>query len=76
LQSVSVVRFIGQLSAYTVPENRQEVKTMLNWIRYRILMRRLRGEIARVVNGEKPNRTPEKIKSPSVTACKACGSIV
>ncbi len=49
---------------------------MLNWIRYRILMHRLRGEIALVVNEERMNRTPEKIKSTSVTACKACGSIV
>lgn len=49
---------------------------MLNRIRYRILMHRLRGEIALVVRGEKTNRTPEKRKSPSITACKACGSIV
>ncbi len=49
---------------------------MMNWIRYRILMHRLRGEIALVVRGKKTVPTAEKRKSPYATACKACGSIV
>lgn len=49
---------------------------MMEWIRYRILMRRLRSEIALVVNEGKKSRASEKIKSFSATACKAYGSIV
>ena len=49
---------------------------MLNQLRYRFLMRRLRKEIARTVNGKQRTRRDEKIKSAALTACKACGSIV
>lgn len=49
---------------------------MLNRIRYRILMRRLRGEIARLVNDDRKDPFPEKQKTAVVTACKALGSIV
>jgi len=48
---------------------------MIEWIRYRMLMRRLRGEIAHVVNDEQKPRRAEKRKT-GMTACKACGSIV
>ena len=51
---------------------------MIEWIRYRILMRRLRGEIACLAQDRKREQTgfaPEKSKS-SLTACNACGSIV
>ncbi len=52
---------------------------MLNRIRYRVLMRRLRAEIADVVGAEPkafPKPRAEKVKTPVVTACKACGNIV
>ena len=52
---------------------------MLTWIQYRILMRRLRTEIADTVSGKKAdakNPRMQKIKTPAVTACKACGNIV
>ena len=52
---------------------------MIDWIRYRFLMRRLRGEIARTVRSGSicaPKPRPERRKSTLVTACKACGSIV
>ena len=52
---------------------------MIEWIRYRFLMRRLRGEIARTVrsgSGCAPEQRPERRKSSFPTACKACGSIV
>ena len=49
---------------------------MLERIRYRLLMRRLRREIALIVNEIEEPRTVEKIKSPFVTACNACGNIV
>jgi hypothetical protein len=42
-------------------------------------MRRLREEIADTVNGKKADvKKPcmQKIKTPAVTACKACGNIV
>ena len=49
---------------------------MLNQIRYRLLMRQLRREIAAVVKEDQADKGTEKIKSRLVTACKACGSIV
>lgn len=49
---------------------------MIEWIRYHMLMRRLRGEISRTVNGERNAMPAEKTKTAVVTACKACGSIV
>ncbi len=51
---------------------------MLEQIRYRILMLRLRGEIARLVREEdRPESArAEKYKTAPVNACKACGSIV
>ena len=51
---------------------------MLNRIRYRILMMRLRGEIADLVRkGEQPDTPKAEIcKTARVNACKACGSIV
>ena len=52
---------------------------MMEQIRYRLLMLRLRGEIARTVadsaKGSAGQRRESK-KSSGVTACKACGSIV
>ncbi|MBQ1820641.1 MAG: hypothetical protein II117_03455 [Clostridia bacterium] len=51
---------------------------MMEWIRYRMLMRRLRGEIAVLTIGQRKKAsgtTAEAIKS-AATACKACGSIV
>ena len=48
---------------------------MIEWIRYRMLMRRLRGEIADAVNGGRQPRRAEKRKT-AATACKPCGSIV
>ena len=48
---------------------------MMEWIRYRLLMRRLRGEIARVVGKGEPARA-ENRKTAVMTACKAYGSIV
>jgi hypothetical protein len=52
---------------------------MTEWIRYRFLMRRLRGEIARFVDRDRKQtkkQNAEKEKRAVVTACKACGSIV
>ena len=49
---------------------------MLNWIRYKLLMRRLRSEIAEVVAREKTNPRAENSKSAFMTACKAYGNIV
>lgn len=51
---------------------------MLNRILYRILMLRLRGEIARLVREEEQPEAAraEKYKTARVNACKACGSIV
>ena len=49
---------------------------MIEQIRYRFLMRRLRKEIARTVNGSQRTRRDEKIKTAVLTACKAYGSIV
>ena len=49
---------------------------MIEWIRYRFLMRRLRGEIAQLVSEEQQAICSKKIKTAAVTACKACGSIV
>lgn len=50
---------------------------MLEWIRYHILMRRLRGEIAGLVNDSAQTRErAEKCKTVGPNACKACGSIV
>ncbi len=49
---------------------------MIERIRYRLLMRRLRGEIAEVVSGKRGTRRAEKMKTAALTACKACGSIV
>lgn len=58
---------------------KQEGFIMLTWIRYRLLMHNLRGEIALLVNDKKASpqkRNTEKMKTPVATACKACGSIV
>ncbi len=49
---------------------------MIERIRYRFLMRRLRKEIAHTVSGKPHVRQDEKIKSTVLTACKAYGSIV
>lgn len=52
---------------------------MLERIRYRLLMYRLRGEIARFARGEthtETRRNTEKMKTVAAPACKACGSIV
>lgn len=49
---------------------------MMDWIRYRMLMRRLRGEIAVVVNGKQKPQRAEKMKTAGLTACKPCESIV
>lgn len=52
---------------------------MLEQIRYRLLMMKLRGEIARLVRVEASpgaERNAEKMKTVTVPACKACGSIV
>ena len=49
---------------------------MMNWIRYRILMRRLRAEIGELVRDGDAGHAEQKIKSPFVTACNACGNIV
>ena len=50
---------------------------MIDRIRYRFLMRRLRGEIARFVTHEaKIPERKEKCKTVRPNACKACGSIV
>ncbi len=49
---------------------------MMERIRYRFLMRQLRKEIAKTVNGKQPSRRDEKIKTAVLTACKAYGSIV
>ena len=49
---------------------------MIEQIRYRILMRQLRKEIARTVNRKQRTGRNEKIKTAALTACKACGSIV
>lgn len=46
---------------------------MISKIRYRLLMRRLRAEIAKELF-QTPSETPEKPRS--ITACKAIGSIV
>ena len=59
-----------------VPSNKREDKNMMEQIRYRFLMRRLRKEIARTVNGSQRTRRDEKIKTAVLTACKAYGSIV
>lgn len=48
---------------------------MLNRIRYRILMRRLRSEIADTVCKDRTLRV-QKMKTSVTTACKACGNIV
>jgi hypothetical protein len=51
---------------------------MIERIRYRFLMRRLRGEIARTVCGSAA-RDPRKKEMPQTAvphACNACGSIV
>lgn len=52
---------------------------MAERIRYRLLMRRLRGEIAHFINRDRKQsekQNTEKEKRALVTACKACGSIV
>ncbi len=49
---------------------------MLNQLRYRFLMRRLRREIARTVNGKQRAGQDEKIKTAVMAACKAYGRIV
>ena len=49
---------------------------MMERIRYRFLMRRLRKEIAQTVSGKQRPRRDEKIKTAALTACKAYGSIV
>ncbi|MBR4905332.1 MAG: hypothetical protein IKZ44_00580 [Clostridia bacterium] len=49
---------------------------MIEQIRYRLLMRQLRKEIARTVNGKQRAGQNEKIKTAVLTACKAYGSIV
>ena len=49
---------------------------MIDWIRYRMLMRRLRGEIQSVMNGRQKTQRAEKSKTAALTACKACGTIV
>jgi len=51
---------------------------MIERIRYHLLMRRLRGEIARTLNGSAAARPQarEKPQTAVPTACKACGSIV
>ncbi len=51
---------------------------MIERIRYRILMRRLRGEIARTLcaDGRRHVKAPEKPQTVVPNACKACGSIV
>jgi hypothetical protein len=48
---------------------------MIERIRYRLLMRQLRKEIAAVANGGR-DKCAEKMKSAAVTACKAFASIV
>jgi hypothetical protein len=65
---------------YTGPvKTEREARNMMEQIRYRLLMRRLRWEIARTVadsaKGSARQRRESK-KSSGVTACKACGSIV
>lgn len=57
-------------------KNEREVTIMMERIRYRFLMRQLRKEIAKTVNGKQPARRDEKIKTAVLTACKAYGSIV
>lgn len=49
---------------------------MVEWIQYRLLMRRLRAEIAAVAGGKQKTHRSEKIKTTALTACKAYGSIV
>ncbi|MBQ1631935.1 MAG: hypothetical protein II049_03855 [Clostridia bacterium] len=49
---------------------------MIERIRYRLLMRQLKKEIALVVNGGQEKRRMEKMKTAAVTACKAFASIV
>ncbi len=52
---------------------------MLNRIRYRILMRRLRSEIADTVCKDRTavgRLRVQKMKTSVTTACKACGNIV
>ena len=57
-------------------ETNGRIKEMMDWIRYRMLMRRLRGEIAVVVNGKQKPQRAEKMKTAGLTACKPCESIV
>lgn len=49
---------------------------MIERIRYRLLMRQLRKEIAIAVNGMQKKPGAEKMKTAAVTACKAFASIV
>ena len=51
---------------------------MIERIRYRLLMRRLRGEIVRTLCSDGPRRaeTREKPQTVVPNACKACGSMV
>ncbi len=52
---------------------------MLERIRYRFLMRKMRKEIARLSDDGRSyteKRNTEKEKRAVMTACKACGSIV
>ena len=49
---------------------------MLNWIRYKLLMRRLRGEIAEIVVRDRKTICTENNKTAFMTACKAYGNIV
>ena len=51
---------------------------MIEKLRYRILMLRLRGEIARLVREDEPSAAneAETYKTARLNACKACGSIV
>ena len=48
---------------------------MMERIRYRLLMYRLRKEIAAVVREQEPPRA-ENAKTARMTACKAFGTIV
>lgn len=71
-------RFIGQVLFYNQDRNKREDKTMLEQIRYFILMHKLRGEIAAFVR--KPDDVPAhkgvSLQTGVKSTCKACGSIV
>ena len=76
-KSVTLFPFNGQIILYAcLVKNKREDINMIEQIRYRILMRQLRKEIARTVNEKQHTRYDEKIKTAVLTACKAYGSIV